>query len=100
MGQAEQSFQHLYGLRELKQVRDWEKRSVEFKPYCENLLPENLGTYCREWPARKASAKVQMLVKANSKLHGIVSYTDGSVTIDRSRWGFTVKQGGSWKDRS
>ena len=35
-----------------------------------------------------------MLVEANSKPHGILIYTDGSVTRDRSGWGFTVKQGG------
>ena len=33
MGQAEQSIQHVCGLTELKQVRDWGKRPVEFKPY-------------------------------------------------------------------
>ena len=35
-----------------------------------------------------------MLVEVNSKPHDIVIYTDGSVTRDRSGWGFTVKQGG------
>ena len=35
-----------------------------------------------------------MLVDANSKPHDIVIYSDGSVTRDRSGWGFTVKQGG------
>ena len=53
-----------------------------------------LGTHCREWPAGKASAKVQIFVEANSKPHDIVIYIDGSVTRDRSGWGFTVKQGG------
>ena len=33
MGQTEQSIQHVSGLTQLKQVRDWEKRPVEFKPY-------------------------------------------------------------------
>ena len=32
IGQAEQSIQHACSLTELKQVRDWEKRPVEFKP--------------------------------------------------------------------
>ena len=94
MGQAEQSIQHVCTLTELKQVRDWEKRPVEFKPYYKTLLSENLGTHCREWPARKNNADVQMRVEANSKPHDIVIYTDGSVTRDRSGWGFTVKQGG------
>ena len=93
MGQAEQSVQHVCSLTELKQVRDWEKRPVEFKPYYETLLSENLGSHCREWPAEKTNAKVQMLVEAKSKPHDIVIYTDGSVTRDRSGWGFTVKQG-------
>ena len=94
MGQAEQSIQHVCTLTELKQVRDWEKSPVEFKPYYKTLLSENLGTHCREWPARKNNADVQMLVEANSKPHDIVIYTDGSVTRDRSGWEFTVKQGG------
>ena len=94
MGQAEQSIQHVCSLAELKQVRDWEKRPVEFKPYYKTLLSENLGTHCREWPARKTNAEVQMLVEANSKPHDIVIYTDGSVTRDQSGWGFLVKQGG------
>ena len=94
MGQAEQSIQHVCTLTELKQVRDWEKRPVEFKPYYKTLLSENLGTHCREWPARKNNADVQMRVESNSKPHDIVIYTDGSVTRDRSGWEFTVKQGG------
>ena len=53
MGQAEQSIQHVCTLTELKQVRDWEKRPVEFKPYYKTLLSENLGTHCREGPAGK-----------------------------------------------
>ena len=53
MGQAEQSIQRVCSLTELKQVRDWEKRPVEFKPYYKTLLSENLGTHCREWPAGK-----------------------------------------------
>ena len=61
----------------------------------EILLPENLGTYCREWQLfGKADAEIQILVEANSKPHDIVTYQDGSVTRDRSGWGFTVKQGG------
>ena len=51
MDQAEQSIQHVCGLTELKQVRDWEKHPVEFKPYFEAPQPENLGTRCRERPA-------------------------------------------------
>ena len=87
MGQAEQSIQHVCGLAELKQVSDWEKRPVEFKPYYKTLLSENLGTHCRERPAVKPNAEVQILVEANSKPHGIVVYTDGSVTKDgQARW--------------
>ena len=33
MGQAEQWIQHVCSLTELKQLRDWEKRPAEFKPY-------------------------------------------------------------------
>ena len=38
MGQAEQSIQRVCSLIELKQVRDWEKHPVEFKPYYKTLL--------------------------------------------------------------
>ena len=89
MDQAEQSIQHVRGLAELQQIRHWENRPAEF-----TMLPDNLGMHCREWPARKAIAEVQMLVEANSKPHDIVIYTDGSVTRDQSGLGFTVKQGG------
>ena len=57
MGQIEQSIQHAFGLAELKQVRDWEKRQDEFKPYYKTLLAENLGTHSREWPAGKTNAE-------------------------------------------
>ena len=90
MGQAEQSIQHVCSLAGLKQVRDWEKRPVKFKPYYKTLLSENLGTHCREWPAGKTNAKVQMLVEANSKPHDIVIYTDGSVTVKQG--GRTVQE--------
>ena len=94
MGQAEQSIANVCSLAEIKQVRDWEKHPVAFKPYYETLLSENLGTHCREWPAGKANAEVQLLVEANSKPHDMIIYTDGSVTSERSGWGFTAKQGG------
>ena len=94
MGQAEQSIQRVCSLTELKQVRDWEKRPVEFKPYYKTLLSENLGTHCREWPAGKTNVEVQMLVEANSKPHGIVIYTDGSVT----RVWLGVHSQAGWKD--
>ena len=93
MDQAEQSIQHVCGLAELKQVRDREKRPAEFKPYYKTLLSENLGRHCREWPAGKANAEVQMPVEANSKPHVILIYTDGSVTRDRSGWGFHSQAG-------
>ena len=94
MDQAEQLIQHVCSLTELKQVRDWEKRPIEFKPYYKTLLSENLGTHCREWPAGANNAEVQMLVEAKSKPHDIVIYADGSVTRNRSGWEFTFKQGG------
>ena len=93
MGQAKQSVQHVCRLAELKQARDWEKRPVEFKPHYKTLLSENLGTHCREWPAGKANAQVQMLVAVNSNPHDIVIYTGGSVTKHRSGWESTDKQG-------
>ena len=35
-----------------------------------------------------------MLVETSNKPHDTEIYTDGSVTRDRSGWGFTAKQGG------
>ena len=89
MGQA--SVQHVRGLAELKQARDWEKRPAEFKSYYKTLLSGNLGTHCRKWPAEKANAEVQMLVKASSKPHDTVIYMNGSVIRDQSGWRFMVK---------
>ena len=90
----DRSIQHVCDLTELKHVRDWEKHTVEFKPHNETLLSENLGKHCPDWPAGKSTVEVQMLVEANSKPLDIVIHTNGSVTRDRSGWGFTVKQDG------
>ena len=52
-----------------------------------------LDTHCREWPAGKANAEVQMLVEPNSKPHGIVIYmaqSQGTGLVGDSR----IKQGG------
>ena len=65
---------------------------LSWSPTTRLLLPENLGTHCREWPTGITNTKIQMLVKANSKPHDIVIYTDSSVTRDLSGWGFTIKQ--------
>ena len=40
MGKAEQSVQHVCSLAELKQVKDCEKRLVEFKPYYKTVVRE------------------------------------------------------------
>ena len=80
-------------LTDLKQARNWGKRPAAFKFYYNTMLPENLGTHCREWPAAQTNAEVQMLVEAKSKPHDIVIYTDGTVTRDQFGWGFTIKQG-------
>ena len=53
---------------------------------CSVVLRPGLNPAC--------SSAMIMLVEANSKPHDIVIYTDGSVTKDRSGWGFTVKQDG------
>ena len=79
--------------RRAQASKDCEKHPVEFKPYHKILLSVNLGAHCREWPAGKPNAEVQMLVEANSKPQDIVVYTEDSVTRDRSGWGFTIRQG-------
>ena len=60
--------QYVCSLEELKQVRDWEKRPVEFKLY-KTLLSENLGTHFREWPAeKKTTQKYKCLSKPTASL--------------------------------
>ena len=54
-------------------------------------LLENVRKQCREWPAGKT--EIKLLIQENSKPHDLIVYTDGSVTKDQSRWGFTVKEG-------
>ena len=49
--------------------------------------------YYREWPAGKTESGIKLLIQENSKPQDPIMYTDGSVTKDRSRSGFTVKQG-------
>ena len=73
-----------------------EKHPVVFRPYYKTLLPESLGIHCHEWPAGKANAEVQMLLKANSKPDDIVIYTDVFVTRDWSGWGVHSQAG--WKN--
>ena len=95
MVQAEQSIQHVCDLAELKEVGTGKNVQLSSSPTGnKTLLSENLGTHYRKWPAGKANAEIHMLVEANSKSHDIVICTGGSVTRDRSGWGFTVYQGG------
>ena len=38
-------------------------------------------------------SEIKLLIQENSKPQDLIVYTDGSVTKDRSGWGFTVKEG-------
>ena len=95
-GQAEQSIQHVCSLTELKQVRDWEKRPVEFKPYYKTLLSENLGTHCRERPAGKNQCRSTDACRSQQQgtrhrdLHGRLSHK-GPVWLG-------VNRHAGWKD--
>ena len=51
------------------QARDWEKRPADFKPYCKTLLSENLGTHCREWPARKKTMQKYICLSKPTASH-------------------------------
>ena len=63
MVQAEQSNQHVCGLVELKQVRDWKKTPIGSQALLQtSSVREPTCTHCREWPIKKADAEVQMLV--------------------------------------
>ena len=83
MGQAEESNQHVCGLTELKQVKEWGKRPDEFKPYYETLLPENIGTYRRGWPDGKLVQKYVIYARQSQQqatwhrnLHGRLSHKE------------------------
>ena len=79
------------GLTELYQVRDCDKRPLEFKLCYETAAKKTRHTH--PWMASRKNSEIHMLVEANSKPHDLVIFTDGSVTSGRSDWGFTVKQG-------
>ena len=38
-------------------------------------------------------SEIKLLIQEKSKLQELVLYTDGSVTKDQARWGFTAKEG-------
>ena len=81
---------------DLKQVRDWGKRPVGFKSCYKSLMPENLGTHCREWPAGKANAEVQNWCLSKPTASHMTSWSIRTAQSQGtgSSWGFTVKQGG------
>ena len=73
-------------------------RSVKFwypnrfrRLYAKTLLPENLEK--QELPADKMKSEIMLLIQEESKLQDLTVYTEGSVTKDQARWGFTAKQG-------
>ena len=63
------------------------------KKFFGNDDSENLGRRCRQWPAGKADLEVKLLIEKHSQPHDLRIYTDGSVTEEKSGWGFTVQQG-------
>ena len=93
MGQAEDSILQVCQLTQLKQTKEWERYPNRFRRLYETLLPKNLGKHCRERPAGKTESEVKLLIQENSKPQDLIVYTDGSVTKDKSGWGFTDKQG-------
>ena len=93
MGQAEDSILQVCQLTELKQTKEWERYPNRLRRLYKTLLAENLGKHCREWPAGKTESEIKLLIQENNKPQDLRVYTDGSVTIDQSGWGFTVKQG-------
>ena len=55
-GQAEDSLLQACQLTDLKQTKEWEKYPNRFRRLYETLRLENLGKYCREWPAGKTES--------------------------------------------
>ena len=95
MGQAEVSIQHICQLTELKETKEWEKYPKRLQNLYTTIIPPNLGRHCREWPEGKADAEMNLLIEQKSRNpKDIVIYTDGSVTKNKSGWGFTAKQNG------
>ena len=93
IGQAEQSILTVCELQELKLTKEWEKYPNRFRHLYQTVLSENLGRRCRQWPAGKADLEVKLLIEKHSQPHDLRIYTDGSVTEDKSGWGFSVQQG-------
>ena len=93
IGQAEQSILTVCELQELKLTKEWEKYPNRFRHLYQTVLSENLGRRCRQWPAGKADLEVKLLIEKHSQPHDLRIYTDGSVTEDKSGWGFSIQQG-------
>ena len=93
IGEAEESILTVCQLQELKLTKEWEKYPKRFRHLYQTVLSENLGRCCRQWPAGKADLEVKLLIEKHSQPHDLRIYTDGSVTKDKSGWGFSVQQG-------
>ena len=50
-----------------------------------------LGKALRRMAKGKTESEIKLLIQENSKPQDLIVYTDGSVTKDQPRWGFTVK---------
>ncbi|XP_076448042.1 cadherin-23-like isoform X2 [Babylonia areolata] len=91
-----------YRLQDLKETKEWEKNPKNLNHLFNTVISTTLGRHCREWPEGKTDAKVKLLIEENSKEDDIIIYTDGSVTKDKSGWGFTAKQNGKtiWEENA
>ena len=86
-----QTVQYKCSLTELKHIKDRGKCLGEFKTYYKTLLPENLGTLCCAWTARRTNVETQMAIAACSKPHDIMIFTAQSLEI-KSGSGLISKQ--------
>ena len=95
MGPTEVSVLQVCQLTELNETKKWERYPNRFRRLYETLLPESLGKHCPASPAGKTESQIKLPIQktANSKPQDVTVYTDSSVTKERSRRGFTFKQG-------
>ena len=84
LGWVKQSTQYCQ-LTEHKQTKEWERYPNLFRLLCETLLPGNLGTHCREWPADETESEMKLIIQENSKPQDLLTYYVRSKGIKDSK---------------
>ena len=95
MDQAEQSIQHVCGLSEFKQVRDWEHVQLSSSSTTRLCTAVKEHRLALPWMASwKSQCRSTNACRSQQQATWHRDLLGCSVTKDWSGWGFTVKQGG------